>query len=149
LQEAVDVFGAGGRWQRGDGIDVLGGQAKRSATRRQQLHTGRTSCNIRDRRCGRQEVLEVVEEEEELAVPKSPGEVLCERLATRCADPESLRGGRQDEVGILERCKADEHDALGEGVEQSAGGVDGQSRLACPAGAGQCDQSDFGAPEQV
>jgi hypothetical protein len=57
-------------------------------------------------------MLEVVEDEEELAVPQSPGEILGECFTTHCADPESLRGGRQDEVGILERRKAHEHDAV-------------------------------------
>jgi hypothetical protein len=68
---------------------------------------------------------------------------------TPAAYPESLGGGRQDEVGILERRKADEHDAVGEAVEQPGGGLDGEPCLARPASAGQGDQPDIGTPEQV
>ena len=128
---------------------MLGGEAKRSATRHQQLHAGRASRNVRDRRCGREEMLEVVEHEEELAVPQSPREIVCDCLATQCADPESLCSGRKDEVGILERRKADEHNAVGEVVEKSGGGLDGEPRLACPASTGQRDQPNLRTPEQV
>ena len=82
---------------------MLRGEAKRGATCHQQLHAGRAGRNVRDRRCGREQMLEIVEHKEQLAVPQSSGEILCERLATRRADPESLRGGGHDEVGILER----------------------------------------------
>src|SRR5581483_6086660 len=56
---------------------------------------------------------------------------------------------RQDEVGILERREADEHDAVGEGVEKPGGGLDRKPRLAYPARAGQRDQPDLLAPEQI
>jgi hypothetical protein len=105
--------------------------------------------DVRDGRCGREEMFEVVEHEEELPGPQKPREILCKRVATHCADPERLCSGRQDEVGILKRRKAEEDDAVCERVGKLSGGLDGEPRLAGPAGAGQRDQPDIGTPQQL
>ncbi len=134
-QQAVDVIAIpmARRRQRGDGIDVLGGEAKRSAARHEQLHAGRTTYKIRYRPCGRDQMFEVVEHEEQFAVAQNPGDFLCRRLATRRADPDSLRSGRQHKVGIVERRERNEHDTVSESAEKPCGGLEGDSRFPCSA----------------
>ena len=67
VQEAVDVLGVGGRFQRGDGIDTLGRETKRSAACHQQLYVGCGCGDLCDGWRSREDVLEVVEHEQEFA----------------------------------------------------------------------------------
>ena len=77
------------------------------------------------------------------------GRDLCDGFVTRREDTKSACGGRQDEIGILERGEADKHDAVVEIVEELGGDLYGEPRLARPAGAGQRDEPDLRPPEQV
>ena len=149
LRQAFEVVAAGGRLQRGDGIDPLGGEPKWRAARHEELDVGRGRGDARDQRCGLDDVLEVVEHEQELAALQMPAKIHLERLVARRADAESLGGGGQDEILVLQRREADKHDAVGEIVEKSRGDLDGDSGLARPAGSGQRDELDLRPLEEV
>ena len=149
LRQAFEVVAALGRLQRKDGIDPLGGEAKRRAARHEELDVGRARRDSCDRRCGLDDMLEVVEHEQELAAPQMPAKILLERLAIGHADAKSLCGGGQDEILVLQRREADEHDAVGEIVEKPGGDLDRDSGLARPAGSGQRDEPDLRPLEHV
>ncbi len=128
---------------------MLAGEAERFAARHQHRHPGSRCGDLRKHRCRGKHVLEVVEHQQELAVAQIPSELLRDALATRREDPESQSDGRRDEVGILERRKSDEDDAVGELVEQLGSHLHCEPRLARPAGAGQRDEPDFRSPDQI
>ena len=94
-------------------------------------------------------MLEVVEHEQELVAPEISAEILFECLATRRAEPESLRGGRQDEVGILEWREADETTPSAN-ASTSPVAVSIASRvLPVPPVPVNVASPDLGTPEQV
>ena len=76
-------------------------------------------------------------------------ELVGDGFFTRRADTESARHGRQHESGVLERREADKCDAVGEIVEKLGGNLDGEPRLAGPAGAGQRHEPDIPSPKHV
>ena len=119
MQQAFDVLGAVGCLEWPDGIDALGRQTKRSAARHEQLDVSRSCRNVGNRWCGCEHVLEVVEHEQQLAAQQIPAEILYKSFATHREDAESPGCGGQDEIVVLQRREADEHDAVGEIVEKS------------------------------
>ena len=108
-----------------------GHQHLQPATRRQQLghHRGRG-----------QQVLEVVEQQQHLPAAQMRGERLEQRLAAHLGDPQRPRDGGRNQGGIAQRGQGHDEDPVGVGATEVLGHVQGQTRLADPARAGQREQ---------
>ena len=85
------------------------------------------------------DVLEVVENEQELAVCRPVGDRSLERLVLALGDSEGMRDRRQHELRGVQGCELHEGDAVGE--ETVAVGCEGQ-RDACLPGAARPDQRE-------
>ena len=90
-------------------------------------------------------MLEVVEHEQQAPVAHVCGE----GFAAPDRHAEGLRDRRQDEIGVCQRSKRDEEDAVGKLVEELGRGVQRQPRLARAAGARQRDDPGLRPAEQV
>ena len=97
--------------------------AERNAARRQQPHAGKGR-QARNRRSRLDEMLEVVEDEQQPTVPEPLVEVV------RALECERVRDRREDEVVIAEGREVDEEDAVRKVVDEPAGDLDRESRLA-------------------
>jgi hypothetical protein len=80
-------------------------------------------------------VLAVVEDEQQALVGQVRDERVPQVLAPGLADAERAGDGGQDEGGVGHGGELDEEGAVAEGVEGVGGGLEGEARLADPAGA--------------
>ena len=109
---------------------VLPVQVEPSATRREHTQTRRAFQQLAHNRRGIQQLLEVVEEQQELAVPQLVVQALLRQ-------PERLCDRGADECRIDERRQPDEPDAVGEGIGELMCRAKGNACLAGTTGAGQ------------
>ncbi len=109
---------------------VLPVQVEPSAARREHTQTRGAFQQLAHNRRGIQQLLEVVEEQQELAVPQLVVQALL-------GQPERLRDRGADECRIDERRQPDEPDAVGEGIGELMGRTKGNACLAGTTGAGQ------------
>src|SRR4051794_20395558 len=103
-----------GKLERGDGVLVLAGDPQPSSAGREHLEQRTLGEQMRDERRRRQEVLEVVEQEEEPTAPEERLQLLQEGLVSLLADVQLLRDGGCDQRRVGERTKRDEADAVAE-----------------------------------
>ena len=99
------------------------------------------------RRC-RQQPLEVVQHQEETLVAEHAALRRAARhLPFAHAQHRAHRGS--DQGGVVQRAQIDEPDAIGEVLQQIGGHLQGQPRLAHPAGTGDGQQPDLLADQHV
>ena len=126
-----------GQWRYGE--DMLAGHTQERAAGDQQGDARTTGQEIDQNRSGRQHVLEVVQDQEEL----SWSECACEggggRLASRLHDTKRLGDPRRYAVVVAYRRELDERDLVEAGVEIHSD-VNRQPSLAYASGSGQRDQ---------
>ena len=124
---------------------LLAGDPERLARRGQDPDPGRRADEGGDRPGGRrQELLQVVEDEQQAAA----GEVRLYELGGRpvglLGDPQYSCDRRRDERRVADRRELDEHPAVGEPVDDPFGDADREARLAGAARAGEGDDPRAG-----
>ena len=112
-----------------------------------QLRRGREQ--LRDDRRGVEEVLEVVQDQQQVALAHEPRQRLGDRLPGRRAQVECLRDRGRDELAVADRRERHEAGAVGEPLLQPAGDLEREPRLARPAGAGEREQARARPMEQL
>ena len=112
-----------------------------------QLRRGREQ--LRHDRRGVEEVLEVVEDQQQVALAHEPRQGLADRLPGRRAQVERLRDRGRDELAVADRRERHEAGAVGEPLLQAAGDLEREPRLARPAGAREREQARARPMEQL
>ena len=94
-------------------------------------------------------MLDVVEDEQELAVPQRHEQPVGKRLVALLPDADGLGDGGNDEVRIAHRGQIDEADAVGELRDQVRRDLQREPGLAYPTRTGQRQQRHVLAQEQL
>ena len=123
--------------QRVDVEDPFGAQPKQTPARHEHGQA-RSSIEQRgDLRCAVDEVLEVVEDEQELAVSKLLVQQLVPARRAGLPQPDGPGDRRQQELSLGDRGEVDERRPVGEPGAELVAELDGEPRLADAAGAEQ------------
>jgi hypothetical protein len=128
---------------------MLAIQVQNRPARDEQAETGRGGEQVADQRRGRQHLLEVVEDQQQVPIAEVPHHAAGERPVARLAHAEGLRDRRGDEVRVASRGEGDEGDAGGEVRREDLGHPQRQARLADAARTGQRQEADAPVPEEV
>ena len=115
----------------------LGRHAQQLAARRQHREAWALVEQSTDERRRRKDTLEVVQEEQQLAVADSPRERVLERLSRLFTDVEHLRDRGQNLRRVVDPCEPDEERAVDERARDATGYLEGEARLAGATGTGE------------
>ena len=132
--------------ERGERELVLAVDAQPAAAGHEQLELRRVAEQGGERRRSLVDLLEVVDHEQLVAFAKV-GEERGARVVARHLERGCDLG--QDELGVAQRRQADEVDPVGKALGEVIGGLDRDTRLARPAGAGQGDQPRLAAQQSA
>jgi hypothetical protein len=116
----------------GEGRDralLLARHAKRRAAAHQDAEIAGAAQQFRYHRRGRQHVLEVVQDDQEPAVPQVMSQMLDERPALGIRQPDALGDRRQYQPGIPDRRQPDEVHPIGISAGHARGELDAKARL--------------------
>jgi hypothetical protein len=120
---------------------VLALEAEPLAAGHQDGQAGAGREPLAHQRRGLQQVLEVVQDQQQLAVAERQGHRLAVRQPGRLPDAERPPDGRRDEAGIAERGERDEDGVVQEGLALMSGHFEREARLAAATGPRQGDQA--------
>ena len=137
-----------GHRQRRDGHDVLAGEPQGGPAGRQDRQARAPDQQVRGHRGRIEQVLEVVEDEQELAIAQQGSQTVDRGPPAAVDHPEDAGDGWSDEVGLADGREGDEDGAIGEVVAQVGGHPEGEGGLADAAGPGQRDEPDAALLEQ-
>ena len=126
--------------ERLDVEDLFGGEPKETSARHEHGQARSSIEQLGDLRCAVDEVLEVVEHEQELAVPKLVVQQLAPARGAGLPQPERPGDRRQQELGLGDRGEVDERRSVGEPGAEPVAELDGEPRLADAAGPEQRDE---------
>ena len=110
------------------------------ATRHQQLQSRCSRQQVGQQRCGVEEVLEVVEQQQQALVAQELLQLGDKRLAAGFPYPQCLGHGADDESGIANRHQVDEVHAIDEVFDQIGRHLHAQAGLANATGASERHQ---------
>lgn len=136
------------RHQGGDGDHAFGPQAQRRSAGHDYGQPGTGGDEIGQQRRGRGHLLEVVQQQEHLAITQGGGKAGRQRPRSSFRDAERLGDGGGDQLGVAQRGQRDPDRAVTKGGQRLLGHAHRQARLAHAAGAGQRDHTDFHPAEQ-
>jgi hypothetical protein len=119
--------------QRQDRVLVLAAQPKRLPTRDQhrELRAGREE--VGDHGRGRQDLLEVVEQQQDRSRPQVLLDGVHDRAVIDVPHAEDLRDGRRHERRVRDRGQLDQEHPMLEVVQEVGGDLEAQARLPRPA----------------
>ena len=100
-------------------------------------------------RRGLEDLLEIVEDQQQAAVPEEYGEQFLERTAAHIAQAERLGDSGDDEGGVADRRQVDERDPVGKGRGDVLGDPEGEAGLADAAGTGQGQEANVVPQQEV
>ena len=143
--------GRGRQRERGDGVLDLPPHPQRGSAGGQHRQARADLYQPRKLRCRRQQVLEVIQDEQEFLLPQVPGECLVRGQAVRYGRAERAEHRLGHERRVFDRGETDEGDAVGEapGGQRGPRRFDGEAGLADPAGAGEREEPRFGLRQQA
>ena len=127
--------------ERRDGILLLDRESERRPARDQHVQSGRRLEQLADPRRRVDDLLEVVEHEQRLAIGQVAGEAVERCRPRRFHEREARRDRRDDQLRIADRVEGDEPRAILELAGHPSRELDRQPRLARAAGTGQRDQA--------
>jgi hypothetical protein len=133
--------------ERRHGEDVLAGEVQDGAARDEERQPRRPREQLDEHRRPAAQVLDVVEDEQQLASAELGRELVERLLVDHVAEPEGLHDRRDDQVGIPKRRQLDQRHAVGEGRRDAPCGLQREPGLAAAAGAGE-DEEACVTPEQ-
>ena len=128
---------------------MLPAQAQRRTTGGQDLQVRADGQQVGHLVGGRQDVFEVVEDEQDVAIEQDAFQAVQQRLVTPLADTKRLGDGGADERGVLETCQIDEEHTVGEDVQQRLGHRQRQTRLARAGWPGERHQAHVVAQQHL
>ncbi len=134
--------------ERRHGQELLATDPQRLAARHEECELRASADQLGGVIGGRHHLFEVVEDEEELARPKVLGERVPQVVVARHREASRLGDRDEDGDGFARLRQVDEEDAVGVVLEDVRRRLDGQSRLADPARAGERHEPDRVAPKQ-
>jgi hypothetical protein len=124
---------------------MLAVDAQRCATGDEHAQPRGGGQHLSDQRCGFEQVLEVIQNQEQALVAQPGREQLLRRLAAALLETKRLRDRGGDDLRVVDRGQAHHEDAVYEGGDVPEGKIKRQARLADAAGADQRDQAAAGA----
>jgi hypothetical protein len=128
---------------------VLGGQPQPLPAGDERLDRRPNAGHFIDERRGRRQMLDVVQDEEQAAIPNGRADGFEERTVAGLSHVEGLRDLRQDEFERGEGSQRDDPYAAGEDVRRDFADAECQAGLADAAGTGQREQPDLRTAQQV
>jgi hypothetical protein len=134
--------------QWGDVVLLLPRDVQGLSAGHDHLQPGTGDQQAGDERRGRDQVLEVVQQEQQLAVLELLSQALLQRLPAGLPDPECPGDGRPDQERVTDWGQRDEERAVAELVHQRVGGLEGEAGLARTPRAGERQQPRRLLPEQ-
>ena len=126
---------------------MLGADVERLPARDQQLDLRTIAQQFGGHPRGGRHLLEVVEEEEHLAIPEAIGQLLPKGTVGSLADADRAAEPDEHRVGVAGTGQVDERHAVAEPLDLVAGGADRQGRLPRSARTGEGEQADRGILE--
>ena len=136
------------QWKRRDREFVFARQVERLAAGDKEFEARAAHDQGGEERRGGKEVLEVVHDQEQIAVLEGEGEGVLDGKPGDVANAESLGDGRRDLGSIGDGGEGDEDDAVGEFGAEAGANLEGKPRLPGPTGAGQRDDADIDAAKE-
>ena len=134
--------------ERGDGHHFLAPDAQRLTTGRQHLQPGRLLQELLDQRRRRDQLLDVVHHEEQVAGAEEREQPLVKRLAWQVRDSKLLDQRVADQGNIGQGLERYKRGAVGELARGGVRGRDGQGGLAHTTRPGQRHQPHVSLPQQ-
>ena len=128
---------------------VLAGDAEGRPARHQDRERGAGAEEIGDQGGRRQQVLEVVEDEQETLRTEVGDQPLAERPLAGIRQVERLGDRRGDQAGVAERGQPDEPDPVREAAAQVAGHLEREAGLPHAAGSGERDEANVRPAQQI
>ena len=142
LNERVRIFSVPSREiERRDRDEPFPTQAQRFPAGHQRADSRAGGEQIGERRRGRQEVLEIIQQQERAARAEPLVDAHTDRSLAQVAEPERAGDGGHGMIGPRQRGEIDEHDPIWEIGSQVACDLDRQPGLPGSAGTGQGDKS--------
>ena len=138
-----------GHRQGGDGDVILARESQHDPAGGEDLQPSAVGQQRRDVGRGPDHLLEVVQDEQHLARAQLRHELLRQRTGARVAEAEGPGDRRQDELRVAQRGQFDEADAGGERRSNLLRDPEGEAGLADPSRAGQGDERDVVAEQEV
>ena len=126
--------------ERGDAVLVLALEPQRLATGREHLQVAGGFEQARDERGGREDVLEVVQDEQEPAPAETAGEARF-RVRPGRGEPDRVGDRRRNELGVDKTVEGHVRDAVGVPRSESPRRLHGEAGLADPPRAGQRNEA--------
>ena len=127
--------------ERRDRAFLLARHAKGRPAAHQDTQITGVAQQFRHHRGRRQQVLEVVQDDQELAISQVISEMLDQRPASGVRQPDALGDRRKNQPGVCDRRQPDEIDPIRIFACQPRGEFDAKTRLAAATGAGQREQA--------
>ncbi len=134
----------GRRRQARDLVLLLARDVQHGAAGDDRLDLGCRPQQVGDDRGGRDDLFEVVEDQQQTLVPEPVGQRLVDRSRGALRDAEGAGDPRRDEHGIADGLEGNEEDAVREVVRCPGRQLERQPRLAGPARAGERQQPGRG-----
>ncbi len=126
---------------------MLRPDVERLTARDQELDLRTIAQQLRGHPGGRRHLLEVVEEEKDLAIPEAIGQLLPKGTIGSLADADRAPEPDEHRVGVAGAGQVDERHAIAEPIDLVARGPDGQGGLPRSAWTGEGEQADRGILE--
>ena len=144
LLEPAHVVGIGRRGQPWDRVLLLARHMQDGAAGHDRLDVRRGAEQIGDDRSGRDDLLEIIEDEQKSFVAQPVGERLGDRSRAPLGDADGRGDPRRDQHRVTDGLERDEEDAVGEVVRSAGRQLQRQARLPGPARAGEGEQPGRG-----
>ena len=132
-----DLFGRVREPERRHHVLVFPGEAKSSPARDEDPDVGGSAEQIGHERGGVEDVFEIVQNEQQAPLAHECLKTSDQGFMARIAHAEDLSDGGRDQIGMRDRCEADEADAIREILGKPVGDGKGESGLAHATRSGQ------------
>jgi hypothetical protein len=113
---------------------MLQPHVQRGTTCGQHFHAGTLAQQLRHIRCSRQNVLEIIQNQEKhLPIPQIIEQQIADDGSASLFETKRISDGKEDKRGITDRTKIDKYHSIVERATESAAERDRESRLATAA----------------